>query len=143
MFCNYTLSHPASVCSKLVQSLHKKLSFPLRIFSLKLSKSTRNCRLGHFYWINLQWKTFFFLQWMCSHSQFLWTKSCWLRSQVRHAWRNWLLWILLLKHVYVVDIKKLKTTKFKVPIFYTKRWYFFLTAIYAIFVYHPMLRRQG
>ena len=33
-------------------SLHKKWSFPLRIFSVNVSKFTVSCRFGHFYWKN-------------------------------------------------------------------------------------------
>ena len=34
------------------QSLHKKLSSPLRISSVNVIKSAGNCRFGHIYWRN-------------------------------------------------------------------------------------------
>ena len=40
---------------------HKKWSFPLSISSVNLTKSAGNCRFGHIYWRNLQWKTSFFV----------------------------------------------------------------------------------
>ena len=42
--------------------LHKRWSFPYRIFSVNLTKCTRNCGLGHIYWRNPWWKTSFFVQ---------------------------------------------------------------------------------
>ena len=41
-------------------SPHKKWSFPLRIFSVNVTKSTGNCGFGHIYWRNPSWKTSFF-----------------------------------------------------------------------------------
>ena len=38
----------------------KKWSFPLRISSVYVNKSAWNCRFGHIYWRNSQWKTSFF-----------------------------------------------------------------------------------
>ena len=60
-----------SVCTKWVISHHlsrlilirivqKKWSFPLRISSVYVNKSAWNCRFGHIYWRNSQWKTSFF-----------------------------------------------------------------------------------
>ena len=45
--------------------LHKKWSFPLRISSVNVSKSTVSCRFGHIYWRNPQWKTSFFCAVSC------------------------------------------------------------------------------
>ena len=39
-----------------------KLSFPLSISSVNMTKSPRNCGFGHIYWRNLWRKTFFFVQ---------------------------------------------------------------------------------
>ena len=36
----------------LVQTLHKKWTFPLRISSINVTKSTGNCGFGHIYWRN-------------------------------------------------------------------------------------------
>ena len=50
-------------CYSVVQNhltLHKKRSFPLRIFSVNVTKSAENCRFGHIYWRNPLWKTSFF-----------------------------------------------------------------------------------
>ena len=41
-------------------TLHKKLSFPLRISSIIVTKYT----VYHFYWRNPLWKTSFFVQWL-------------------------------------------------------------------------------
>ena len=41
-------------------SLHKKWSFPLRLFSVNMNKSTISCGFGHIYWRNPSWKTSFF-----------------------------------------------------------------------------------
>ena len=38
-------------------TLHEKWSFPLRIFSVNMTKSAGNCGFGHIYWRNPQWKT--------------------------------------------------------------------------------------
>ena len=38
-------------------SLYKKLIFPLRISSLNVTISARNCRFDHIDWKNLKWKT--------------------------------------------------------------------------------------
>ena len=43
--------------------LHKKLfSFPLRVSSVNLTRSTGNCGFGQIYRRNLQWKTSFYVQ---------------------------------------------------------------------------------
>ena len=42
------------------QTLHKKLSFPLRISSINVTKSAVSCGFGHIY-LNPQWKTSFFV----------------------------------------------------------------------------------
>ena len=44
------------------RSLHKKWSFPLRISSVNVTKSTITCGFGHIYWRNPTWKTSFFVQ---------------------------------------------------------------------------------
>ena len=48
---------------QLLCSLHKKLSFPLRISSVNVTKSAVSCRFGHIYQRNPEWKTSFFVQW--------------------------------------------------------------------------------
>ena len=40
-----------------------KWSFPLRIFSVNVTKSAVSCEFGHIYWRNPQWKTSFFVLW--------------------------------------------------------------------------------
>ena len=45
---------------------HKKLSFPLRISSINVTKAAVSCGFGHIYWRNTQWKTSFFVQWKIS-----------------------------------------------------------------------------
>ena len=40
-------------------ALHKKWSFPLRIFLVNVTKSAVNCKFGHIYWRNPYWKTSF------------------------------------------------------------------------------------
>ena len=52
--------------------LHKKRSFPLRVSSVNVTKSTVFCGFGHIYWRNPYRKTSFFLQWSLFRSQ--WTK---------------------------------------------------------------------
>ena len=53
-------------------ALHKKWSFPLRIFSVNVTKSAVFCGFGHIYWRNLSWKTWFFVQyWWQRHETFL------------------------------------------------------------------------
>ena len=42
-------------------TLHKIWSFPLRISSVNVAKSTVAFEFGHIYWINPQWKTSFFV----------------------------------------------------------------------------------
>ena len=55
-----------TICRLLVDScfslysLHKKWSFPLRIFSVNVTKSAVSCEFGHIYWRNPYWKTSFF-----------------------------------------------------------------------------------
>ena len=46
----------------MLPTLHKKWSFPLRIFSVNVTNSKGNCGFGHIYWRNPQWKTSFFVQ---------------------------------------------------------------------------------
>ena len=45
--------------TSLKSSLLKKWSFPLRIFSLNVTKSTVSRGFGHIYWRNPKWKTSF------------------------------------------------------------------------------------
>ena len=42
--------------------LDKKLSFPLKISLVTVTKSAVSCWFGHVYWRNHQWKTSFFVQ---------------------------------------------------------------------------------
>ena len=42
----------------------QKWSFPLRIFSVNVTKSSVSCGFGHIHWRNPSWKTLFFVQWM-------------------------------------------------------------------------------
>ena len=42
-------------------ALHKNLSFPVRISSINVTKSTLHCGFAHIYWKNPSWKTSFFL----------------------------------------------------------------------------------
>ena len=47
----------------LIDTLHKEWSFPLRISSVNVTKSLRNCGFGHIYWRNPKRKnSFFFVQ---------------------------------------------------------------------------------
>ena len=46
-----------------METLHKKWGFPLRIFSVYVTKSAGNCGFGHIYWRKPEWKTSFFVQW--------------------------------------------------------------------------------
>ena len=46
-----------------VNTLHKKLSFPLGICSVYVTKSAGNWGFGQIYWRKSQWKTSFFVQW--------------------------------------------------------------------------------
>ena len=41
-------------------TLQKKWSFPLKIFSVNVTKSAGDCGFGHIYWKNPKWKTSFF-----------------------------------------------------------------------------------
>ena len=43
-------------------ALHKKWSFPLRIYSVNVIKSSGTCGFGHIYWRIPYWKTSFFVQ---------------------------------------------------------------------------------
>ena len=45
------------------QALHKKWSFPLRISSVNVTKSTVSCEFVQIYWRDPQWKTSFLVQW--------------------------------------------------------------------------------
>ena len=49
--------------------LRKNQSFPLKISSKNVSKSTISCRFGHIYWRNPQWKSLIFAQ------KSLWTQT--------------------------------------------------------------------
>ena len=43
--------------------LIKLQDFPLRVFSVNMTKSTVSCRFGRIYWRNPWWKTSFFVRW--------------------------------------------------------------------------------
>ena len=43
---------PFIIYADLEYTLHKKWSFPLRIFSVNVTKSTENCRFGNISWRN-------------------------------------------------------------------------------------------
>ena len=43
-------------------TLYKKSSFPLRIYSVNVTKSAENCGFDHIYWRNPEWKRHFFVQ---------------------------------------------------------------------------------
>ena len=45
--------------------MHKKWSFPLRIYSVNVIISAGNCGFGHIYWRNPSWKTSFFCAVTC------------------------------------------------------------------------------
>ena len=49
-------------------TLHKKSSFPLRISSVDVTRSARNCRFGHIYWRNRQWQCEWLVTEYCNHS---------------------------------------------------------------------------
>ena len=55
--------------SKNLQSVHKNWSFPLRIFSVNVTKSAGNSGFGHIYWKNPQWKTSAFVQCWLAQAQ--------------------------------------------------------------------------
>ena len=42
-------------------TVHNPAYYPASISSVNLTKSAGNCRFGHIYWRNLQWKTSFFV----------------------------------------------------------------------------------
>ena len=48
----------------MLESLHKKWSFSLRILSVKVTKFAVCCVFSHIYWSNPKWKTSFFVQWI-------------------------------------------------------------------------------
>ena len=48
-----------------LDGVHKKWSFPLRIYSVNMTKSLEICGLGHIYWRSPPWKTLFSAQCMC------------------------------------------------------------------------------
>ena len=71
---NYMLLHPLiSVSSKnIVNSLHKKWSFPLRISSVNVTKTTISCGFSHISWKNPECKTSFFGHWFAFHWMSVW-----------------------------------------------------------------------
>ena len=56
--------HPKIIPDQTIYLLHKKWSSPLRISSVKVTKSAVSCRFDHIYWSNPSWKTSFFVQWL-------------------------------------------------------------------------------
>ena len=67
--------------------MHKKWSFPLRIFSVNVTKSAVCCGFGHIYWRNPKWKTSFFVQ--CTLFTFFdWFHPCgWIKlTQAQYIW---------------------------------------------------------
>ena len=48
---------------KVNYTAQEKLSFPLRISPVNVTKSAVNCRFGHIYRRNPKWKTSIFVQW--------------------------------------------------------------------------------
>ena len=56
-------------------ALHKKWSFPLRIFSVNVTKSAGICGFGHIYWRNPSWKISFLVQW-CNRDVFVFVFFC-------------------------------------------------------------------
>ena len=50
-------------------SLHKKLSFPVRISSVNVTKSAVFWGFGEIYWRNPYWKTSFFVQWNVTNAK--------------------------------------------------------------------------
>ena len=83
-FCNYNY-----ICSsykilhtyqKLLQTLHNKWSFPLRISSKNMTKSAVSCGFDHIYSKNPSWKTSFFVRrskilYFLNHPLTLWSDS--------------------------------------------------------------------
>ena len=62
---NFTIVHKNTALIYYCQcnGLHKKWSFPLRVSSVNVTKSTVSSRFGHIYRRNPQWKTSFCVQW--------------------------------------------------------------------------------
>ena len=58
----------------MINALHKKWSFSLRISSVNVTKSTENCRFGHIYWKNPDGK----LHFLCSDGLALLLVVTWL-----------------------------------------------------------------
>ena len=77
----------------------KKWSFPLRISSVNVSKSTGNLGLGHIYWRNPEWKTSLFVQ--CLPIFFLCMKD--IRSwDVHNHLQNSIFWSLTQEGIAVL-----------------------------------------
>ena len=64
-------------------TLHKKWSFPLRISSVNVTKSTDSCGFGHIYWRNPSCKTSFFCAVTCHCFKFPF--AC-LVSDLQKSW---------------------------------------------------------
>ena len=62
-------------------SQHKKWSFPLRISSVNVTKSSENCGFGHIYWRNPQRKT-------CAVYQQSWRKLMGQSKEKKQKWEN-------------------------------------------------------
>ena len=51
-FATFQIASCATFWSNLILSLHKKWSFPLRIYSVNVTKSVVSCGFDHIYWRN-------------------------------------------------------------------------------------------
>ena len=80
----FQLKHPshASLVSQpveMTQSLQRKWSFPLMIFSVNVTKSAVCRGFCHLYWINSSWKSSVFVQWMAAMIYYVsWTMYQWV-----------------------------------------------------------------
>ena len=80
----FQLKHPshASLVSQpveMTQSLQRKWSFPLMIFSVNATKSAVCRGFCHLYWINSSWKSSVFVQWMAAMIYYVsWTMYQWV-----------------------------------------------------------------
>ena len=80
----FQLKHPshASLVSQpveMTQSLQRKWSFPLMIFSVNVTKSAVCRGFCHIYWINSSWKSSVFVHWMAAMIYYVsWTMYQWV-----------------------------------------------------------------
>ena len=89
-------------------SLHKKWSFPIRITSLNVTKSSVSRGFGHIYWKNSQWKTetisFVKLMWKCSFFIGIWnTNSLMLACFWKYLFRES---TVCIRHYKKISFKK-------------------------------------